>query len=366
MKKIGSIFLAFIMLLSVYTAAPVTAFAASYKQVRVQENYDYANEVLKQVNKKRKQNGVSALKMDSGLLQSAMFRSAEIVVEFSHTRPNGTVCFTVNDKVYGENIAMGQKTPSAVMNSWMNSQGHKENILNSGYTSVGIGCVQSGGAMYWVQCFGYDAGDGKTKTGVIKRAVKVSLSKNIETQYDASVKPTIVKTSIKKIKLSKTSYVYDGKVKKPSVTVYDSNGKKIDAKYYTVSYAKGRKNVGRYTVKVTAKGNYKGTLSSSFTIKPKATSISKLTAGKKKFTVKWKKQAVQSTGYQIQHSTSSKFKNAKTVTVSNSKATSKKISKLKAKKKYYVRVRTYKTIKVNGKSKRIYASWSKVKTVKTK
>ena len=169
-----------------------------------------------------------------------------------------------------------------------------------------------------------------------------------------------------KIGLSKTSYIYNGKVKKPSVTVKDSKGKKISSSNYTVSYSSGRKNVGKYTVTIKFKGNYSGTVKKTFTIKPKATTISKVTAGKKAFTVKWKKQATQTTGYQIQYSTSSKFKGAKTVTVSKNKTTSKKISKLKAKKKYYVRIRTYKTVKVNGKNTKIYSGWSKVKTVKTK
>ncbi|MCM1434389.1 MAG: fibronectin type III domain-containing protein [Clostridiales bacterium] len=92
-----------------------------------------------------------------------------------------------------------------------------------------------------------------------------------------------------------------------------------------------------------------------------------MTAGKKKFTVKWKKQSAQTTGYEIQYATDSKFtQNKKTVTVSKNKTTSKVVSKLKAKKKYYVRIRTYKTVKVNGKNTKIYSSWSKAKTVTTK
>lgn len=168
------------------------------------------------------------------------------------------------------------------------------------------------------------------------------------------------------ISLSATSYTYNGKVKKPSVTVKDDTGKKVSSAYYTVSYAKGCKKVGTYTVTVKFKGNYSGTVGKTFTIKPKSTSISKLTAGRKKFTVKWKKQATQTTGYQVQYSTSSKFKNAKTVTVSKNKTTGKTVSKLKAKKKYYVRIRTYKRIKAGGKSTKLYSSWSKAKTVKVK
>ena len=174
------------------------------------------------------------------------------------------------------------------------------------------------------------------------------------------------KLNASNVSLSATSYTYNGKVKKPFVTVKDDKGKKVSSAYYTVSYAKGCKNVGTYAVTVKFKGNYSGTVRKTFTIKPKSTSISKLTAGRKKFTVKWKKQKTQTTGYQIQYSTSSKFKNAKTVTVSKNKTTGKTVSKLKAKKKYYVRVRTYKTVKAGGKSTKIYSSWSKAKTVKVK
>ncbi|MGN0532918.1 MAG: InlB B-repeat-containing protein [Eubacterium sp.] len=170
----------------------------------------------------------------------------------------------------------------------------------------------------------------------------------------------------KTISLSATSYTYDGKVKKPSVKVVGSNGKAISSSNYTVSYASGRKNIGKYAVKITFKGNYSGTKTLYFYVKPKATSISSVSAGSKKFTVKWKKQATQTTGYQIQYSTSSKFSKAKTVTVGKNSTTSKTVSKLSGKKKYYVRVRTYKTVKINGKATKIYSSWSKAKSVTTK
>lgn len=169
-----------------------------------------------------------------------------------------------------------------------------------------------------------------------------------------------------KIKLSKTSYTYDGKSKKPTVTVKDSNGKTINKKYYKVSYS-NNKNVGQATVKVTFKDKYKGTvLKETFKIVPKSTKISKVKAVSKGFTVTWKKQKTQTSGYEIQYSTSSKFKNATTVTIKKNTTTSKKITKLKANKKYYVRVRTYKTVKVNGKSKKIYSAWSEKKTITTK
>lgn len=188
--------------------------------------------------------------------------------------------------------------------------------------------------------------------------------------YCSVCKKTLSTTVIPKassIKLKATSLTYNGKVRTPKVIVKDRTGKTLVKNTdYTVSYAKGRKYVGKYAVKITFKGKYSGTKTLYFTIKPKATRISSLTAGSKKFTVKWKKQATQTTGYQVQYSASSKFSKAKTVTVGKNTTVSKKISKLSGKKKYYVRVRTYKTVKINGKSIRIYSGWSKAKTVTTK
>ena len=189
--------------------------------------------------------------------------------------------------------------------------------------------------------------------------------------YCSVCKKTLSTTVIPKassIKLKATSLTYNGKVRTPKVIVKDRTGKTLVKNTdYTVSYAKGRKYVGKYAVKITFKGKYSGTKTLYFTIKPKATSISSLKAGSKKFTVKWKKQATQTTGYQVQVATNKKFKkNKKTVTIKKQKKTKATVKKLKAKKKYYVRVRTYKTVKINGKSIRIYSGWSKAKTVTTK
>lgn len=109
-----------------------------------------------------------------------------------------------------------------------------------------------------------------------------------------------------------------------------------------------------------------GTTTTSETIKPKGTSLTSVKAGKKKMTVKWKKQENQTTGYQVQYAMNSKFTSAKTKTVSKNSTTSVTISKLTAKKKYYVRIRTYKTANVNGTSTKLYSGWSKAKTVKIK
>ena len=199
---------------------------------------------------------------------------------------------------------------------------------------------------------------------------KASLTTNgVKTYTCKSCKATKTEAIPKasNIKLSKTAYTYNGKVQKPSVTVKDSKGKALkNGTDYKISYPKGMKNVGKYTVKVTLKGNYSGSKSMTYNINPKGTSVSKVTAAKKGFKVTWKKQTTQTTGYQVQYSTSSKFKSAKTVTISKNKTTSKSVGKLSAKKKYYVRVRTYKTVKVNGKNVKLYSGWSKAKSVTTK
>ena len=191
-----------------------------------------------------------------------------------------------------------------------------------------------------------------TRTGC-----KATYTKTLQTYYKVNT-----------IKLNKTAYTYNGKVQKPSVTVKDSKGKALkNGTDYKIDYPKGMKNVGKYTVKVTLKGNYSGSKSMTYNINPKGTSVSKVTAAKKGFKVTWKKQTTQTTGYEVQYSTASNFKKGnKTVTVSKNKTTSKSVSKLSAKKKYYVRVRTYKTVKVNGKNVKLYSGWSKAKSVTTR
>ena len=113
-------------------------------------------EVLALVNAERAKNGLSPLTLDTELTSNANIRAKEIVEQFSHMRPNGEswdTAVTVKWSYIGENIAMGYPTPEAVMNGWMNSDGHRKNILNGDFTKIGIGVCSSGGAMYWVQLF---------------------------------------------------------------------------------------------------------------------------------------------------------------------------------------------------------------------
>lgn len=171
------------------------------------------------------------------------------------------------------------------------------------------------------------------------------------------------------VKLSKTSFVYNGKVNYPKVSVTDTNGNVISPSYYTVTYAnKKSKTVGVYKVNVTFKGKYDGNVTQTYTITPKGTTINRRTAKSKGMQLRWKKITQQTSGYELQYAVTKNFTGdtAKTVTVSGVKTTSKTISKLAAKQKYYVRIRTFKTVKVDGKSQKVYSAWSKASCVTTK
>ena len=179
--------------------------------------------------------------------------------------------------------------------------------------------------------------------------------------------PTPEVKKIGSVALKTTTYTYNGKVKTPAVVAKNNKKEVISKDNYTVKYASGRKNVGKYSVTVTFKNGYTGKYTKTFQILPKGTKIKSVKAAKKAFTAKWSKQATQTTGYQLQYSTSKSFKKSvKTSTISKNKTVSKTVKKLKAKKTYYVRVRTYKTVKVSGKSVKLYSGWSTVKKVKTK
>lgn len=122
----------------------------------------YAEQVVKLVNEERAKAGLSELALDKTIESAALIRAKEIQSVFSHTRPNGSAFHTaltesgVKYRGSGENIAWGQKSPEAVMKAWMNSPGHRANILNKNYTKIGVGYLQNAsGVNYWVQLFTY-------------------------------------------------------------------------------------------------------------------------------------------------------------------------------------------------------------------
>lgn len=120
----------------------------------------FAREVGRLVNEERRKNGLGDLELRVDISAAAQIRAVETETSFSHTRPDGRSFSTVLDekgisyRMSGENIAWGQKSPEEVMNGWMNSEGHRANILNKNYTSIGVGYYQnSKGVNYWTQIF---------------------------------------------------------------------------------------------------------------------------------------------------------------------------------------------------------------------
>ena len=122
---------------------------------------EYVSAVIDMMNKERGAAGLGQLVPDEGLMEAAAIRAAEIRSSFAHTRPDGTSCFTVLDETgvsylsAGENIALGQKDPQQVMTDWMNSPGHRANILNPGYGRTGVAAIPNttGSGYAWVQLF---------------------------------------------------------------------------------------------------------------------------------------------------------------------------------------------------------------------
>ncbi len=151
-------------------------------QISGTKNYSYAFDVLELVNEERAAAGLSPLSLDVNMTEQAMERAAQVTLYFEHEFPNGDALLSKLMNEYpsaygytaGENIALNQSSPSAVMNSWMNSTGHKANILNSNFTTIGIGYFEGG----WVQVFG-----GGTATSFSKPSNK-SATYSIEIDED--------------------------------------------------------------------------------------------------------------------------------------------------------------------------------------
>lgn len=146
-------------------AQETTAQETTVQETTTQDkstSLSYAEQVVKLVNEERAKEGLAALSIDKNVEKAALIRAKEIQSSFSHTRPNGSSFSTalqesgVSYRGAGENIAWGQKTPEQVVEGWMNSPGHRANIMNEKFTKIGVGNLQnSTGTQYWVQLFTY-------------------------------------------------------------------------------------------------------------------------------------------------------------------------------------------------------------------
>ncbi len=131
-----------------------------YKNIQSENTYtDLINEVYEITNNYRSLVGVSSLTLDSSLVEAASIRAKELSDSFSHTRPNGSSCFTVLSELgisygtAGENIAAGYSSSQSVMEGWHSSSGHYQNIISSKFKKIGIGVNIVNNQYYWVQIF---------------------------------------------------------------------------------------------------------------------------------------------------------------------------------------------------------------------
>lgn len=271
-------------------------------------------EVLKIVNKERTSKGLAPLSMIKSLQTANDVRAKEIFTSFSHTRPDGSSCFTalqgISYNAAGENIAAGYASPDAVMVGWMNSPGHKANIMNGNFTHIGVGYYYNGSGslqQYWTQMFvgscsptsisveksnktlSYKRG---TTIEAMNRVLKVKCqhgtsyvpltgkmcskinssttgTKNIKVSYrgkSTSFKVKITGTNISKAKVSNVKnkkYNKKAQTQNPKVTL---NGKTlVKNRDYTISY-KNNKKKGTATMIITGKGKYSGTITRKFKI----------------------------------------------------------------------------------------------------
>lgn len=208
-----------------------------------------------------------------------------------------------------------------------------------------------------------------SKTAICSVIVSGQTQTEPGTQTGGIIDPATGKTAAAtfsgmEIELDYTSTAYNGSDKEPGVSIQDASGNDLTEDVdYTLDYYNNL-TVGKATVIVSGKGKYAGVIAGvRFTIKPKTVTVKSVKkASSRKLNVVWASHKTQTTGFQVRYATTKKFKSGtyKTVTLTSKSATSKALTKLKAGKTYYVKVRAYKT--VDG--KKIYSSWSKVKSAK--
>lgn len=273
------------------------------EEVNAAKNYEH--QVLDLVNEERAKAGIAPLKMDKELFDCAQIRSQELVTLFSHTRPDGKSYSTITKKTVGENIAAGQTTPKSVMDTWMNSQGHRANILDSRYKSIGIGYFKStsGYGHYWVQLLAFN-------------------------EVEEEVEPT---------------YTTD---------TSDSPNQNNNTQQNNNQQNNTQQNNNQQT---TTQQNDDKTVE-----KPSTPSFT-LDSAVKKITIKWKKIS-KASGYQIYKSTKKNGKYVLKKTITKGSIIQYIDKKLKKKQKYYYKIRSY--IKING--KKIYSKFSSIKSKTTK
>ncbi|MBZ9570925.1 CAP domain-containing protein [Methanobrevibacter sp. TMH8] len=217
-------------------------------------NDAYVNEVLKLVNNEREKANLKPLILDKDMISAAEIRVKELNTLFSHTRPNGKPYSVLSSKIKGENIAKGQRTPQEVMYtaqfSWMKSEGHRNNILNPKFTTIGIAYIKIGNDHYWVQLFGENKVTTKPSTPSLKVA---SGKKKINLSWKKVPKANgyqIYKSTTKKGKYTLKKTIKSGS----TIKFTDKGLKKGKIYYYKIRSYTIVNNVKNYSTFSTIKG----------------------------------------------------------------------------------------------------------------
>lgn len=331
--------------------------------IKVTYDYKAAFDIVKRVNSERRKKGLKALTMDRRMIKGSMIRAAELAIAFSHIRPSGrfyySVCYDskLGYIMSGENIAAGQTSSRSVMTSWMNSDGHRANILTDRYTGIGVGAVKVNGICYWVQNFSTAAVDAAEESSYKNNTATTNIEvTKAQIGYLFSVNP-INSFSLKNGTSKNISYsIYNHfvnvplissemkyKVSSPSICKVSASGKITGLK------------AGKTSVTITPK--QAPSFAKTITITVTDTSLGKVTWGKckrssKTVQLQWKKVS-GATSYQVY-----RFKGKKWVRVTTTKKTSYKYKKAPKNGSYKVRA-----VKTSGK-KKIYGAFSKVKKIK--
>lgn len=371
-KRIFSLIIVMAMAVGFAGLIPASAAASYSITIKSNEKYSMAYDVLRLVNKERKARGYSELVMDKNLLASAMLRASEQRISTGHIRPDGTDCFTAFDwtSSAGENVAYGYTTAKDVMNGWMNSSGHRANILG-GYTKIGIGCVYVDGTYYWAQLFSGGTAARLTQPSDKTLTLSTKISGDFKSKYIPNSTPAVSKiTSTSKSatlswsRVTKANgyrvYKYDAAsdsykklatISSPTTTSYTDKSVKPGEtpKYKIRAYRK----VGAVT------GWTAYSASKSKSISPAKVAITGKSAANNAIRLRWMK--TDCAGYKVYKLNNSTGKYVCAATVSSS-ATDKRITGLSRKTTYKFKIRAYYR-KSNGSL--VYGPYSDVVTVKT-
>lgn len=331
--------------------------------VKVKYDYSAAFDVVKRVNSERSKRGLKTLTMDKRMIKGSMFRAAELAIAFSHTRPSGrdfnTVCYDSKQGyiIMGENIAAGQTSSKSAMTSWMNSQGHKENILTSAYTGIGVGAVVVNGMHYWVQNFSTSTVQKASASSYKNKSANVNVKVTKEQDGNLFYINPLYSFSMKKGTSRSISYsIYNGFVNVPLVaggmkyTVYTPSVCKVSASGKVTGLKAGK-------TKIKVAPQAAPSLAKTFTVTVKGSSLAKVSWGKcrrssKTVLLQWKK-VKGATAYEIY-----RYKNKKWVKVTTTGKTSYKYKNPPKNGSYKVRA-----LKKSG-NKKIYGSFSAVKKIR--